>query len=84
MRIAIPTSDGRLHQHFGHCAEFAILDVDPVKKEIAATTMVKAPEHQPGLLPPWRAGYLRSMASMSGISPEATAPTRSSAPVPVT
>jgi len=53
MRIAIPMTDGRLAQHFGHCEKFALVDVDPVTKEITASTEVAAPEHQPGLLPPW-------------------------------
>jgi predicted Fe-Mo cluster-binding NifX family protein len=53
MRIAIPIADGRLAQHFGHCEKFALVDVDPVTKEITASTEVEAPEHQPGLLPPW-------------------------------
>lgn len=53
MRIAIPIADGRLAQHFGHCAKFALIDVDPAAKKIAASTEVDAPEHQPGLLPPW-------------------------------
>jgi predicted Fe-Mo cluster-binding NifX family protein len=53
MRIAIPMADGRLAQRFGHCEKFALVDVDPVKKEIRASTEVAAPEHQPGLLPPW-------------------------------
>lgn len=53
VRIAIPTSDGSLDQHFGHCARFALIDVNPATREIMATIEVPAPEHQPGLLPPW-------------------------------
>jgi predicted Fe-Mo cluster-binding NifX family protein len=53
MRIAIPMAEGRLAQHFGHCAKFALIDVDPAAKTITATSEVDAPEHQPGLLPPW-------------------------------
>jgi ATP-binding protein involved in chromosome partitioning len=55
MRIAIPLVDGRLAQHFGHCAMFALIDVDPDRREILARQDVPAPEHQPGLLPPWLA-----------------------------
>ena len=53
MRIAIPLTDGLLAQHFGHCEKFALLDVDPVTRQITSSTEVDAPEHQPGLLPPW-------------------------------
>jgi len=53
MRIAIPIAGGRLSPHFGHCEEFALIDVDPEKKKITATHILPAPEHQPGLLPRW-------------------------------
>ena len=53
MRIAIPTTGQCLEQHFGHCERFVFLDVDREKKRIISTMEIKAPEHQPGLLPPW-------------------------------
>lgn len=53
MRIAIPTYNGALCPHFGHCAEFTFVDVDEAKKEITSVSSVPAPEHAPGLLPPW-------------------------------
>lgn len=53
MRIAIPIANGFLAQHFGHCEKFALVDVDLATKRITASTEVDAPEHQPGLLPPW-------------------------------
>lgn len=53
MRIAIPITGDCLEQHFGHCEKFVLVDVDPASKQIAATTEAPAPEHQPGLLPPW-------------------------------
>lgn len=56
MRIAIPTSNGLLSPHFGHCDEFTIVDVDPESKEILSSQTVPAPEHEPGLLPRWLHG----------------------------
>jgi predicted Fe-Mo cluster-binding NifX family protein len=53
MRIAIPMADGHLAQHFGHCERFALVDVDPMTRQVTASTEIAAPEHQPGLLPPW-------------------------------
>jgi hypothetical protein len=53
VRIAIPLSEGRLCQHFGHCEEFLFVDAEPATKSIAARQVEKAPEHQPGLLPLW-------------------------------
>ena len=55
MRIAIPVAEGKLALHFGHCAQFAMVDVDEGSRNIVSTFMVDAPEHQPGLLPPWLA-----------------------------
>ena len=52
-KIAIPVSNGVLDPHFGHCKQFALVDVEnntPVKEEV-----IDAPPHQPGLLPPWLA-----------------------------
>lgn len=55
MRFAIPLAEGKLAIHFGHCASFALIDVDPVNKTILKREDVDAPPHQPGLLPPWLA-----------------------------
>ncbi len=55
MRIAIPVAQGRLCMHFGHCEQFALVDVDPETKTIKGMQMVTPPPHQPGVLPPWMA-----------------------------
>jgi predicted Fe-Mo cluster-binding NifX family protein len=55
MRIAIPVAEGRLSRHFGHCEQFALVDVDPTARKILKREDVDAPPHQPGLLPPWLA-----------------------------
>lgn len=53
MRLAIPLENGRLCQHFGHCQQFAMIDVDPAAKTIGSTTFVTPPPHAPGQLPVW-------------------------------
>lgn len=53
MRFAIPLAEGQLAVHFGHCATFALIDVDSAAKTILKREDVAAPPHQPGLLPPW-------------------------------
>ena len=55
MRIAMPLAGGKLCAHFGHCEEFALVDVDTSAKQIVALNTVASPEHQPGLLPVWLA-----------------------------
>ncbi|HOG07382.1 MAG: NifB/NifX family molybdenum-iron cluster-binding protein [Syntrophales bacterium] len=53
LKIAIPTAAGLLCQHFGHCEQFALIDVDEENKTILKTTLVTPPPHEPGLLPTW-------------------------------
>lgn len=55
MKIAIPTVNGKLCMHFGHCDTFALLDVDPESKAITAMIELDPPPHEPGVLPPWLA-----------------------------
>ena len=53
MRIAIPVANGQLCMHFGHCEQFALVDVDEGAKTILKTDFVTPPPHEPGLLPRW-------------------------------
>lgn len=39
--------------HFGHCREFALIDIEPETGEISKQETLPAPDHQPGLLPRW-------------------------------
>ncbi|MGE4351806.1 MAG: NifB/NifX family molybdenum-iron cluster-binding protein [Bdellovibrionales bacterium] len=54
MIIAVPLENGKLCQHFGHCASFALIHVDS-NEAIADRRDVDAPPHEPGLLPAWLA-----------------------------
>jgi predicted Fe-Mo cluster-binding NifX family protein len=53
MKIAIPIVDGKLCLHFGHCAQFALVDVDKTSRKIVAQKLVDPPAHEPGVLPKW-------------------------------
>lgn len=53
MTIAIPTNDGRLHEHFGGSPQFAFVEAEPAQRKILGTRTVPAPPHTPGLLPLW-------------------------------
>ncbi len=55
MKIMIPLADGRLTAHFGHCSEFAALDLDAENREIVTEVRLPAPPHEPGVLPNWLA-----------------------------
>ena len=53
MKIAIPVIDGKLCAHFGHCAHFAIVNVDQPTGKIIQTELAEPPPHEPGVLPKW-------------------------------
>lgn len=53
MKIALPMAEGKLCMHFGHCAQFALVEVDDATKTIRGTTYLTPPPHEPGLLPRW-------------------------------
>ena len=55
MKIAIPLTNGKLSQQFGHCEQFAILDVDLGSKSITNQESLTPPAHEPGVLPKWLA-----------------------------
>jgi predicted Fe-Mo cluster-binding NifX family protein len=55
MRFAIPVSGGVISPHFGHCEQFALIDVDEATKTVVRKQLLASPEHQPGLLPVWLA-----------------------------
>ena len=51
MKFAIPLADGKLTAHFGHCQEFALVEVEGT--EIKKTETLVPPPHEPGVLPNW-------------------------------
>ena len=71
MRIAIPLTKGRLSEHFGHCEQFAIIDVDTQTREIKNQELLTPPPHQPGLLPQWLASLCVDLVIAGGIGQRA-------------
>jgi len=53
MRFAIPMAEGQLCLHFGHCEQFALVDVDATSKQITGTRYLTPPPHEPGVIPRW-------------------------------
>ena len=51
MKFAIPLAEGKLTAHFGHCQEFALVEVED--KEIKKKETLVPPPHEPGVLPKW-------------------------------
>jgi len=71
VRIMIPLADGLLTAHFGHCSEFAQLDVNRETGEITADERIAAPPHQPGLLPKWLAEREANLVIAGGMGQRA-------------
>ncbi len=51
MKFAIPMAEKQLTMHFGHCQEFAIINVE--NNEIVGREDLVPPPHEPGVLPKW-------------------------------
>jgi len=51
MKFAIPLAEGKLTAHFGHCQEFALVDVED--NAIKNKETLVPPPHEPGVLPRW-------------------------------
>jgi predicted Fe-Mo cluster-binding NifX family protein len=51
MKFAIPLANGKLTAHFGHCREFALIEV--AENKITDKQILTPPPHEPGVLPDW-------------------------------
>ena len=71
MRVAIPLTNGKLSQHFGHCEQFAIIDADRDTKSIKSRELVDPPAHEPGILPKWLSGLHVTLVIASGMGQRA-------------
>ena len=71
MKYAVPVSGGMVSQHFGHCEQFALIDVDEAKKQVLKKELVDSPGHEPGLLPQWLAQKGVSLVIAGGMGSRA-------------
>ena len=51
MKIAVPTVQGRLSLHFGHCESFTFFEIE--NDQITNKYTEAPPPHAPGVLPTW-------------------------------
>jgi predicted Fe-Mo cluster-binding NifX family protein len=65
MKFAIPLADGKLTAHFGHCQEFAIIEVEG--NEITKKETLVPPPHEPGVLPSWLHGMGTNVIIVGGM-----------------
>ncbi|MBN2162740.1 MAG: NifB/NifX family molybdenum-iron cluster-binding protein [Pontiellaceae bacterium] len=67
MKIAVPTANGQLCMHFGHCEVFTLIDVDVANKTVVSIAELDPPPHEPGVLPHWLAGQGADMVIAGGM-----------------
>ncbi len=51
MKVAIPTSGGKLDSHFGHASSFTFVEIDEKTNKVEKQYEVAPPKHEPGVLP---------------------------------
>ncbi|QDU58925.1 NifB/NifX family molybdenum-iron cluster-binding protein [Aeoliella mucimassa] len=51
MKIAIPTEQGQLYGHFGHCPQVTLFTLNGL--DVVEVELLDAPPHKPGVLPTW-------------------------------
>lgn len=71
MRIAIPTTNGILSAHFGHCEQFTVIDVNEETKKITNVEAFDPPAHEPGVLPRWLGGLCVNLVIAGGMGQRA-------------
>ncbi|MFW6333652.1 MAG: NifB/NifX family molybdenum-iron cluster-binding protein [Desulfosalsimonas sp.] len=69
MKIAIPLAGGKLTPHFGHCREFAFIEVEG--RGIVSREVLVPPPHEPGVLPRWLADNGVDLVLAGGIGRKA-------------
>lgn len=69
IRFAVPTNNGSLTAHFGHCEKFAIIDVEG--SAIVSERFIEPPVHQPGVYPAFLAAEGVSVIIAGGMGQKA-------------
>lgn len=67
MITAIPLANGVLCEHFGHCEQFAFVEVDDASRQVKGEKLLAPPEHAPGVLPRWLLANQANVAIVGGM-----------------
>ena len=67
MKIAIPSTGGKVCMHFGHCDVFDVFEVDKAGKKVIKKESLTPPPHEPGVLPQWLTSVNVSCIIAAGI-----------------
>lgn len=69
MKIAVATEGAMVAEHFGHCTEYTIAEIENSK--LTGKEVIPNPGHQPGFLPPYLAGLGVSWVIAGGMGARA-------------
>lgn len=69
MKIAITTDQGQVAQHFGHCPEYTLVELED--GQVLSREVLPNPGHQPGFLPGFLAHHGVSFVIAGGIGQRA-------------
>ncbi|MFA5331197.1 MAG: NifB/NifX family molybdenum-iron cluster-binding protein [Methanoregula sp.] len=69
MKVAIAKEGNSVSQHFGHCPEYALYDIE--NKTVTKTELLKSPGHEPGKLPALLAEHKVTHVLAGGMGPAA-------------
>lgn len=64
-KLAIPVTNGKLAQHFGHAEAFYFYEIE--NNEVIKQSMETPPEHAPGTIPTWVAQMKATNIVVGGI-----------------
>ncbi len=67
LKVAIPTANGILCTHFGHCEEFFFAELDEAQKRIIRHETKTPPPHEPGIIPRWIAEQKTNLILAGGM-----------------
>ncbi len=69
MKVAIAKEGDFVSEHFGHCTEYAVFNVE--NKKITSQEILESPGHEPGKLPVFLAGHKVTHVLAGGMGPRA-------------
>ncbi len=69
MKIAIAKEGDFVSEHFGHCTEYAVFDIE--NNKITSRKILESPGHEPGKLPVFLAGHKVTHVLAGGMGPRA-------------
>jgi len=69
MKVAVAKEGDNVSEHFGHCTEYAVFDIE--NRKVTHRSILQSPGHEPGKLPPFLASHKVTHVIAGGMGPRA-------------